>query len=115
MLIQAVAMTAADLSASAKPWEIQTETVKVIFEEFYQQGDAEKKAGRQPMAMMDREQPDQQPASQVGFLTGICIPCYGLLNRLIPELKPLLDMCNQNLDRWQRLAAESENNRKENA
>lgn len=65
LMVNAVAMTAADLSASSKPWEIQTETVKGIFEEFYEQGDAERRAGRQPMAMMDRYQPDQQANSQV--------------------------------------------------
>lgn len=65
MMVNAMAMTAADLSASAKPWEVQSETVKGIFEEFYDQGDAEREAGRQPMAMMDRTQPDQQANSQV--------------------------------------------------
>lgn len=30
-------MTACDLCASAKPWDVQVETVKVIFEEFYEQ------------------------------------------------------------------------------
>lgn len=95
-----------DLSASTKPWEIQVQTVSVIFEEFYQQGDAERAAGRTPISMMDRKQPDQQAASQVGFLTGICIPCYTLLFRLIPETKPLLDMCQKNLDKWKSIAEE---------
>ncbi|VDM81901.1 unnamed protein product, partial [Strongylus vulgaris] len=36
-LTQAILMTGCDLIASAKPWYIQTETVKVIFEEFYEQ------------------------------------------------------------------------------
>jgi cAMP and cAMP-inhibited cGMP 3',5'-cyclic phosphodiesterase 10 len=58
------------LSASAKPWEVQNETVKGIFEEFYDQGDAEKAAGRTPMAMMDRNQPDQQANSQVRKICG---------------------------------------------
>jgi cAMP and cAMP-inhibited cGMP 3',5'-cyclic phosphodiesterase 10 len=47
-------MTSCDLIATAKPWQIQTETVKVIFEEFYEQGDAEKLNGKEPIAMMDR-------------------------------------------------------------
>lgn len=64
-MVNAMAMTAADLSASAKPWEVQSETVKGIFEEFYDQGDAERAAGRVPMPMMDRTQPDQQANSQV--------------------------------------------------
>lgn len=46
------------------------------------------------------------PYSQVGFLTGICIPCYTLLYRLIPETKTLLDMCQSNLTKWQSIADE---------
>ncbi|KAJ8950657.1 hypothetical protein NQ318_010858, partial [Aromia moschata] len=113
-LLKAIAMTGSDLSASAKPWNIQVETVKVIFEEFYQQGDAERAAGRAPIPMMDRNQPDQQPSSQVGFLMGICKPCYSLLNTLIPESKPLLDMCEENLDRWRKIDEEIKS-RKQNA
>jgi cAMP and cAMP-inhibited cGMP 3',5'-cyclic phosphodiesterase 10 len=58
-------MTAADLCASAKPFEIQLDTVHVIFEEFYDQGDLEKEAGRTPIPMMDRDKAHEQPASQV--------------------------------------------------
>ncbi|XP_045461799.1 probable 3',5'-cyclic phosphodiesterase pde-5 isoform X3 [Harmonia axyridis] len=101
LLLRAISMTASDLSASAKPWEIQVKTVKIIFEEFYQQGDAEKASGRQPIPMMDRNQPEEQASSQVGFLKNICFPCYSLLYRLIPESKPLLDMCQQNLKKWE--------------
>lgn len=61
----AISMTASDLSASAKPWYIQIRTVKVIFEEFYDQGDKERAAGRDPIPMMDRSKPDEQPDSQV--------------------------------------------------
>lgn len=38
---------------------------------------------------------------QLGFLNGICIPCYTLLYRLIPESKPMLQQCQENLTRWQ--------------
>jgi hypothetical protein len=37
LLLEAITMTASDLSASAKPWELQVKTVKVIFQEFYEQ------------------------------------------------------------------------------
>ena len=59
-------MTGADLCASAKPWDVQKETVRVIFEEFYEQGDYEKSVGKKPIPMMDRDQMDQQPECQVG-------------------------------------------------
>ncbi|KAL1131147.1 hypothetical protein AAG570_012384 [Ranatra chinensis] len=99
-LIQAIAMTASDLSASAKPWELQVKTAEVIFQEFYEQGDAERAAGIIPIAMMDRYQPEQQAASQVSFLTSICIPCYSLLSELIPQTQPLLEQCKSNLEQW---------------
>lgn len=65
-------MTGADLCASAKPWEAQQETVRVIFEEFYEQGDIEKRAGRVPIPMMDREKESEQPASQVCMSYQLC-------------------------------------------
>jgi cAMP and cAMP-inhibited cGMP 3',5'-cyclic phosphodiesterase 10 len=114
LLLQAISMTGSDLSASAKPWDIQVETVKVIFEEFYEQGDAERSSGRMPIPMMDRNQPDQQASSQVGFLTGICVPCYTLLYTLIPETKPLLDMCQKNLERWRKIDDEIKEKQKRN-
>ncbi|KAK3858174.1 hypothetical protein Pcinc_035615, partial [Petrolisthes cinctipes] len=106
LLIQAIAMTACDLCASAKPWDVQVETVKVIFEEFYEQGDAEKAVGKSPIPMMDRDKVDEQAQSQVGFLSAICIPCYQLLNRVIPNTDQLLEGCKANLDRWMQIVDE---------
>ena len=62
---RSLAMTACDLSACAKPWQIQYDTVQVIFEEFYAQGDEEKKNGRKPIPMMDRNTADRLPHQQV--------------------------------------------------
>uniref|UniRef100_A0A1B6CTP1 Phosphodiesterase n=1 Tax=Clastoptera arizonana TaxID=38151 RepID=A0A1B6CTP1_9HEMI len=101
LLLQAVTMTASDLSASAKPWELQAETAQVIFQEFYEQGDAERESGITPVPMMDRNQPEQQVASQVEFLKSICIPCYSVLSELIVETKPMLYECQNNLKMWE--------------
>lgn len=51
--------------------------------------------------MMDRQKADDQASSQIGFLNGICIPCYSLLYRLIPETKGMLKQCQENLIKWQ--------------
>ena len=73
LVSQAIGMTAADLCASAKPWEVQAQTVRVIFEEFYEQGDIEKLQGRKPIPMMDREMAHQLPSSQVRKrMTDLC-------------------------------------------
>ncbi|CAG9782068.1 unnamed protein product [Diatraea saccharalis] len=106
-LAMAISMTAADLSASAKPWNVQLKTVKVIFEEFYAQGDKEKAAGKYPIPMMDRNMPDEQPASQVGFLSQICIPCYYMLARILPHTMPMYEMAQKNLKYWSEKASKS--------
>ncbi|PSN55466.1 hypothetical protein C0J52_02623 [Blattella germanica] len=84
------------------------------------QGDAEKLAGHVPSPLMDRDRKCELGAIQlntyndwtankttVGFLTGICIPCYSLLYKLIPETKPMLDQCQANLERWRQIDEET--------
>lgn len=126
----AVAMTASDLSASSKPWTIQASTVDVIFKEFYEQGDAEREAGRSPLPMMDRNRPEELPASQVrartnniriadslycyivfyslqvGFLEIICEPCMKLLAKILPQTSDLHRGCQENLRRWMKIQSQ---------
>lgn len=48
-------MTACDVSAIAKPWEVQHRVAKMVADEFFDQGDLEKlQFNTKPMAMMDR-------------------------------------------------------------
>lgn len=48
-------MTACDVSAIAKPWEVQHRVAKLVADEFFDQGDLEKlQLNQQPVAMMDR-------------------------------------------------------------
>lgn len=103
-LLRAICMTACDLSACTKPWEIQLEIVRVIYQEFYAEGDLEKAQGKTPIAMKDRNTAHELPAHQVGFLVGICLPCYELLQKCIPDTKPLVEGSQANLAKWSRMA-----------
>uniref|UniRef100_A0AC35U9Z2 Phosphodiesterase n=1 Tax=Rhabditophanes sp. KR3021 TaxID=114890 RepID=A0AC35U9Z2_9BILA len=107
-LSQAVLMTACDLIAAAKPWHVQSETVKVIFDEFYIQGDEEKKYGRTPLPMMDRDFADDLPKVQVGFMEGVCLPCYKLVLQIAPITKELYDNALLNAAEWKKLDAEKQ-------
>jgi cGMP-specific 3',5'-cyclic phosphodiesterase, invertebrate len=88
-------MTACDVSAISKPWEVQHKVAKLVADEFFDQGDLEKlQLNQQPMvrvtkkldkichfnvefqAMMDRERKDELPQMQVGFIDVICKPLY---------------------------------------
>ncbi|KAI6242433.1 Phosphodiesterase [Aphelenchoides fujianensis] len=114
-LCQAIIMTSCDLISTAKPWEVQTETVKVIFDEFYEQGDAEKLNGKEPIPMMDRSKASELPQMQVGFMKGICVPCYDVISKVIPEAEPLKERSLYNLRKWQEMADEQEAHKKEQA
>lgn len=103
-----VMMTGADLCACAKPWETQMWTTEILYEEFYKQGDEEKRQGVVPLPMMDRANKDEIPKQQIGFINFICIPLFSTLVALLPGTKPLLDGCKVNKENWEMVITENE-------
>ena len=55
-------------------------------------------------AMMDRERKDELPQMQVGFIDVVCRPLYTTLSESFPWIKPLLDGCLANREKWADLA-----------
>ncbi|XP_022097023.1 probable 3',5'-cyclic phosphodiesterase pde-5 isoform X1 [Acanthaster planci] len=104
-LLKAIAMTACDLCAVCKPFDIQRQVASECFEEFYTQGDEEKAQGRNPIPMMDRSKSHELPTNQVSFIVGICLPCYDLLSQLVPNAKPMYDGAARNLQNWSAIVA----------
>ncbi|XP_071837801.1 probable 3',5'-cyclic phosphodiesterase pde-5 isoform X3 [Apostichopus japonicus] len=104
-LCNAIVMTACDLCAVCKPFDIQAKVAEDIFEEFYEQGDEEKAHGRNPIPMMDRAKAHELPANQVSFIVGICLPCYDLLQQYIPNARPMLEGARTNLQNWSAIVA----------
>ncbi|BFY99328.1 hypothetical protein BsWGS_02368 [Bradybaena similaris] len=109
----AVSMTACDLCAMYKPWDVQQTLVYIIMEEFWEQGDEEKKRGLTPIQMMDRDRKDDLPNLEVGFIQSICVPCYELMSMVIPDTKPMLEGALANLHRWKEMAEQTEKEKKE--
>ncbi|XP_039446570.1 cGMP-specific 3',5'-cyclic phosphodiesterase-like [Culex pipiens pallens] len=102
-------MTACDVSAIAKPWEVQHRVAKLVADEFFDQGDLEKlQLNTQPVAMMDRERKDELPKMQVGFIDVICLPLYKVLSDAFPWIRPLYDGTMDNRQHWQDLAEKVE-------
>ncbi|CAH1783003.1 unnamed protein product [Owenia fusiformis] len=103
-LLRGMMMTACDVSAITKPWEVQQQVAELVSAEFFEQGDLEKEhfdAG--PIAMMDRDKKDELPKMQVGFIDGICMPVYKLLSEKFEEVAPMLHGCERNRDKWTEL------------
>ncbi|XP_045539863.1 cGMP-specific 3',5'-cyclic phosphodiesterase [Papilio machaon] len=108
-LLCGMMMTACDVSAIAKPWEVQHKVAKLVADEFFDQGDLEKlQLNQQPIAMMDREKKDELPQMQVGFIDMICLPLYKVLSDTFPWIQPLYSGTLENRQRWQDLAEKVE-------
>ncbi|XP_014216594.1 cGMP-specific 3',5'-cyclic phosphodiesterase isoform X2 [Copidosoma floridanum] len=108
-LLCGIMMTACDVSAISKPWEIQHRVAKLVADEFFDQGDLERlQLNQQPVAMMDRERRDELPQMQVGFIDVICLPLYKVLSETFPWIQPLYDGTLDNRKHWQDLAEKVE-------
>ncbi|VEN54711.1 unnamed protein product, partial [Callosobruchus maculatus] len=108
-LLSGMMMTACDVSAIAKPWEVQHKIAKLVADEFFEQGDMEKiQLKEQPIAMMDRERKDELPQMQVGFIDVICLPLYRVLSDTFPWMRPLYLGTLENRKHWQDLAEKVE-------
>lgn len=107
-LVRRLLMTACDLCGSVKPWPIHIKSVKNVYEEFYLQGDEEKKMGLCPITMMDRAKQRELPQSQVGFLKGIVKPCYSILASVLPVLEYTIPFIDLNVASWERRISRSQ-------
>jgi len=113
-LIRGLLMTACDLGAITKPWDIQQKIATLVSDEFFYQGDLEKQELHlSPIPMMDRDYKDKLPAMQVEFIDQICLPVYQNLITLSDNLQPMLTGCQKNRENWSHLIGENNTEEKE--
>ncbi|KAI3351411.1 hypothetical protein L3Q82_020268 [Scortum barcoo] len=103
-IVMAMMMTACDLSAIAKPWEIQSKVALSVAAEFWEQGDLERTVlEQQPIPMMDRNKADDLPKLQCGFIDFVCAFVYKEFSRFHVEITPMLDRLMNNRKEWNAL------------
>ncbi|XP_052028356.1 cone cGMP-specific 3',5'-cyclic phosphodiesterase subunit alpha' isoform X1 [Apodemus sylvaticus] len=108
-VIMAMMMTACDLSAITKPWEVQSQVALLVANEFWEQGDLERTVlQQQPIPMMDRSKKDELPKLQVGFIDFVCTFVYKEFSRFHGEITPMLTGLQNNRVEWKSLAEEYE-------
>uniref|UniRef100_A0AC11BH59 Phosphodiesterase 6A n=1 Tax=Ovis aries TaxID=9940 RepID=A0AC11BH59_SHEEP len=113
-IVMAMMMTACDLSAITKPWEVQSKVALLVAAEFWEQGDLERTVLQQnPIPMMDRNKADELPKLQVGFIDFVCTFVYKEFSRFHEEITPMLDGITNNRKEWKALADEYEAKMKE--
>ncbi|KAG7476676.1 hypothetical protein MATL_G00085330 [Megalops atlanticus] len=75
-IVMAMMMTACDLSAITKPWEVQSKP------------------------MMDRNKSAELPKLQCGFIDFVCTFVYKEFSRFHPEIQPMYDGIQNNRKEW---------------
>ncbi|KAI9535386.1 Cone cGMP-specific 3',5'-cyclic phosphodiesterase subunit alpha' [Dissostichus eleginoides] len=104
-IIMAMMMTACDLSAITKPWEVQSKVALMVAAEFWEQGDLERTVlDQQPIPMMDRDHAEELPKMQCGFIDFVCSFVYKEFSRFHIEITPMFDGLNINRGQWRALA-----------
>ena len=77
-LISCLLMTSADLGDQTKDWVNAKQCAKLVYTEFFTQGDLEKAMGNKPVESMDREKAFV-PSLQIQFTDHIVLPVYKIL------------------------------------
>ncbi|KAL3943352.1 MAG: hypothetical protein SGBAC_002593 [Bacillariaceae sp.] len=91
----------ADISNAAKPGAVSRQWTERCLEEFFEQGDQEKKLGMEPSPQCDRDTVSR-PDSQIGFIQFVVLPAYEVLACIIPELKTVaIPQLEQNRQYWE--------------
>lgn len=86
----------ADISNPAKPSKVSEGWTEKVYEEFFRQGDVEKKLNMQVSLMCDRETTSINKA-MIGFINFVVMPTIDILVNLIPEVNDYADNIRGNL------------------
>ncbi len=93
---------AVDIGHGAKPFDLEVKWAEMVTKEFHNQGDKERELGLAISFLCDRNT-SNLPASQVGFLSGIVLPTFQLVYKLLPESKEYVDMLLTSKEEWDKL------------
>ena len=92
----------ADLAHNVKLFKISLHWVSLLSEEFWRQGDEEKKNKLNVSFLCDRND-SNVPKSQVGFIKGFIIPSFEILVNIFPSLNFTIENAKNNVKEWEKL------------
>ena len=92
----------ADLAHNVKVFKISLHWVSLLSEEFWLQGDEEKKNNLSVSFLCDRND-SNVPKSQVGFIKGFVVPTFETLVNIFPSLNFTLENAKNNIKEWEKM------------
>jgi len=107
-VLLATSLHCADVSNPAKKSKLCQQWALLVQEEFFRQGDQERKSGLPVSMFMDRNKPSFNKC-QSGFIKMIVQPLFELYCEFVISLKPQVDQClSVNLTHWESKQNEDE-------
>lgn len=94
-----IVLKCSDLGHLALNWGAHLRWVLRLEEEFYRQGDLEKKAELNVSFLMDREKPGVSQ-SQIGFFEYMVLPLYRTFQKAFPSVTPMVASVEANYEQW---------------
>lgn len=98
-----------DLSNPYKPKKISLQWTDLVFKEFFNQGDLEKKSSLPVSLLCDRETTNVSK-SQIGFINFVVKPLFNCVMSLAPEIKPYQENLDSNLKYHEEQVASANSN-----
>lgn len=95
----------ADVGHPLRPFKVHEQWSRRVTEEFFLQGDQEKRLGLQPLALFNRNEAPPLAAGQIGFLNFVVKPMWQVLARVLRDGGEEPEEClAENLTKWENLA-----------
>ena len=95
-------LKAADISNITKDFDISRKWGICVMEEFYRQGDVERKVGVDVTPMFDREKKVELAKGQIDFINFVGKPYFDVVRKCFPQLSYMREGLDANLVEWQR-------------
>jgi len=101
-----VLVKCADVNHPSRPIDIHLKMSKMCFDEFFRQGDEEKRLAIPISPFMDRET-TKMGSAQIGFIDFICLPLFEVVDSYIP-ITEVIDNLKSNRNYWKKVKEDEE-------
>lgn len=99
-LVANILVHSSDISNPTKSWSVAQAWAHAVLEEYFAQGDREKKLGI-PVQMLNDRDNVNEPISQIGFIEFIVAPLLAFQVKIFPALRESSSQLDSNLKKWE--------------
>lgn len=110
LLAMQLLLKVSDISNVSRPFDFANKWCDILNEEFFRQGDNEKKLGLGLSSPLNDRDNADKPKGQIGFYNFICLPLYNVVKRIFPGLSVNAEAVADNLKQWVALGSQKKNN-----